>query len=147
MKNTSWFAVGDDSKARAVRTEMLDIQVYSKNKSYYDNLYFNKIIKWFQKAAPIYNVEIKYIDKENKEIYGSGYFNISDNYFSRMFVYDIRGKSKNGVIGLVIVNWRCAYPKIVRNFEYDSDHYPIIWPMIKSNLNEMFRSFEVGVFR
>ena len=31
---------------------MLDIQVYSKNKSYYDNLYFNKIIKWFQRLLP-----------------------------------------------------------------------------------------------
>ena len=151
MKQTSWFVYGDDKRARAIKIYLLKDFMNNEYKAKQLSITnYNKMTEWINKSQAINNMKIKYINKIKQEIYGEGFFNISDHLFTTYLIYDFRLSSTPSSISIALYNWRCYYPNenIYRNFENEPQgNYSYTWPTIKSSISSILYSWENDIIR
>lgn len=148
MKATDFFNVTKSGKFIAIKGTLLPPKQINKKT---DQEIKSLALAWFKKFISINNFKETYIDNENKELHGSGMFPLLSSV-DTFLIFDFY-VFYDGIIGLKIQNWKVYGPKTtyqpnawVRDYERDyRGNYKSSWPVIKSNFQDYFLSFQYEV--
>jgi len=135
MKASGFINAGDDNRFFAIKSVLLN--PYKTSESLKKKI-FNANLKWMQKYQALGNFEIKYIDKDKKEIYGIGALTIASN---KALLFDVHVFC-DVLAGVKFYNWQVVGippANFRRNFEQESiGDYPENWDAIKPVFSRYF---------
>jgi hypothetical protein len=147
MKESKFIKVGqDDNRFFAIKVVLLSpFKISEKKLEALQEKIYNANLKWMEKYQALGNFRIKYIDKEQKEIYGTGALTIASN---KALLFDVVVLS-NTLAGIKFYNWQVVGippAQFRRNFEQESiGDYPENWAAIKPAFTRYFNLYWIEV--
>lgn len=146
MKESKFIKIGhDDHRFFAIKAILISkFQDEKKLKALQEKIY-KANLKWMEKYQALGKFKIKYLDKDQKEIYGSGALTIASN---KALLFDVVVLSDT-LAGIKFYNWQVVGippAQFRRNFEQESiGDYPENWAAIKPVFTRYFNLYWIEV--